>query len=74
MLFEISTIIFPGTDYNTVIAIMPDYLCNILLQGSEDLSLDENKKKSMTAYLHLSMTLGVSITMRLSNTTKIALI
>ena len=22
---------------------MPDYLCNILLQGSEDMSLDENK-------------------------------
>ena len=39
MLSEISTIIFPGTNYNTVIAIMPDYLCNILLQGSED----ENK-------------------------------
>ena len=36
--------IFPGTNYNTVIAIMPDYLCNILLQGSEDLSLNENKK------------------------------
>ena len=44
MLSEISTIIFPGTNYNTVIAIMPDYLCNILLQGSEDLSLNENKK------------------------------
>ena len=42
MLSEISTIIFPGTNYNTVIAIMPCYLCNIILQGSEDLSLDEN--------------------------------
>ena len=55
MLSEISTIIFPGTNYNTVIAIMPDYLCNILLQGSENLSLDENKK-SLTAYLNLSTT------------------
>ena len=40
MLSEISTIIFPGTNYNTFIAIMPDCLCNILLQGSEDTSLD----------------------------------
>ena len=70
MLSEISTIIFPGTNYNTVIAIMPGYLCNILLQGSEELSLDENKKKSLTAYLNLSMTLGVLITMRLPYTTK----
>ena len=44
MLSEISTIIFLGSNYNTVIAIMPDFLCNILLQGSEDLSLDESKK------------------------------
>ena len=43
MLSEISTIIFPGTNYNTVIAIMPDYLYNILKQGSDDISLDENK-------------------------------
>ena len=43
ILSEISTIIFPGTNYNTVIAIMPDYLCNVLLQGLEDLSMDENK-------------------------------
>ena len=70
MLSEISTIIFPGTNYNTVIAIIPDYLCNILLQGSEDLSLNENKKKSLTAYLNLLMTLGVSITMRLPYMTK----
>ena len=41
---EISTIIFPGTNYYTIIAIMPDYLCNIILQGSEDLSLNVNKK------------------------------
>ena len=47
VLSEISTIIFPGTNYNTVIAIMPGYLCNILLQGSEDLCLDANKKKSL---------------------------
>ena len=30
MLSEISTIIFPGTNYNTVIPLMPDYLCDIL--------------------------------------------
>ena len=46
MLSENSTIIFPGTKYNTVFAVMPEYLCNILLQGSEDLSLNENKKKA----------------------------
>ena len=45
MLSEISTVIIPGTNYNTVIEIMPDYPCNILLQGSGDLSLDKNKKK-----------------------------
>ena len=45
MLTEISTIIFPGTNYNTVIALMSDYLCNILLQGSEDLSVEDNKLK-----------------------------
>ena len=46
------TIIFPGTNYNTVIAIMPLYLCNILLQGSEDLSLNETIKKYLTGYLN----------------------
>ena len=44
MLKEISKIIFPGTSYITVIALMSDHLCNILLHGSEDLSLEENKK------------------------------
>ena len=51
-LSEISTIIFSGTNYNTVIAIMPLYLCNILLQGSEDLSLNETIKKYLTGYLN----------------------
>ena len=60
MLAEIATIISPGTNYNSVIAIMPDYLCNILLQGSEDLSLDENKKVFDCVFIN---TLGVSITM-----------
>ena len=45
MLKEISTIIFSGTSYITVMALMSDHLCNILLHGSEDLSLEENKKK-----------------------------
>ena len=44
MLKEISKIIFPGTSYITVIALMSDHLCNIILHGSEDLSLEENKK------------------------------
>ena len=44
MLKEISKMIFPGTSYITVIALMSDHLCNIILHGSEDLSLEENKK------------------------------
>ena len=44
MLSVISISIFPGINYSTVITLMPDYLCNILLQGSEDLSLEGNKK------------------------------
>ena len=45
---KISTIVFSCTNSSTVIALMPDFLCNILcnilLQGSEDLSLEGNKK------------------------------
>ena len=44
MLKKISKIIFPGTSYITTIALMSDHLCNILLHGSEDLNLEENKK------------------------------
>ena len=44
MLSKISEVIFPGTNYNTNMALMPDYLCNILLKGSDDLSLEDNKK------------------------------
>ena len=70
MLKEISKIIFPGTSYITIIALMSDHLCNILLHGSEDLRLEENKKKSLTMSSNLSMNLGVSISMKQLRTTK----
>ena len=31
-------------NYNMADTIMPDHLCNILLEGSSDLSLSENRK------------------------------
>ena len=44
MLSEISEIVFPGINHNTIVNLMPDYLCGVLLQGSETLSLDTNKE------------------------------
>ena len=67
---KISKIIFPGTSYITTIALTSDHLCNILLHGSEDLSLEEIKKRSLTMSSNLSMNLGVSITMNQPHTTK----
>ena len=43
MLSETSEAIFPETNYTTIITLMPDYLCNVLLKGSDDLSLEDNK-------------------------------
>ena len=43
MLTRISDLCFPGFNCNMVITIMPDHLCNILLEGSSDLSLSENR-------------------------------
>ena len=43
MLTRISDLCFPGLNYNMVITTMPDHLCNILLEGSTDLSLSENR-------------------------------
>ena len=44
MLSEISEVMFSGTNYNTTIALMPDYNYNVLLLGSDGLSLEDNKK------------------------------
>ena len=43
MLTRISDLCFPGLNYDMVVIIMPDQLCNILLEGSSDLSLSENR-------------------------------
>ena len=39
---RISDMCFPGLNYNMVVT-MPDHLCNILLEGSSDLCLSENR-------------------------------
>ena len=43
MLRSISDLMFPGVNYNTVIELLGDYFCKVLLEGSIDLNLDENK-------------------------------
>ena len=43
MLSEISEIVFPGINHNTIIDLMPDYFCRILIQGSDTLSLVTNQ-------------------------------
>ena len=34
--------LFPDVNYNTIIVLMPDHLCTILLEGSADASYEEN--------------------------------
>ena len=43
MLRNITGLTFPGVNYNTVIGLLGDHLCKILLEGSADLTLEENK-------------------------------
>ena len=43
MLTHISDLSFPGLNYNMVFIIMPDHICNILLEQPSDLSLSENR-------------------------------
>ena len=43
MLRPISDLMFPGVDYNTIIDLLGDYFCKVLLEGSVDLNLDETK-------------------------------
>ena len=43
ILSEISEIVFPGINHNTIIDLMPDYFCRILIQGSDTLSLETNE-------------------------------
>ena len=61
MLSEISKIVFPGINQNTIVNLMADYLCSVLLRGSETLSLDTNKKYS-AMWSNSLMNPGVSIT------------
>ena len=34
---------FPGVNQNTIVNLMPDYLCGVLMKESETLSLETNK-------------------------------
>ena len=43
MLRSISDLMFPGVDYNTIIELLGDNFCKVLLEGSVDLNLDDNK-------------------------------
>ena len=43
MLRNITVLLFPGINFNTVIGLLGDHLCKILLEGSADLTLEENK-------------------------------
>ena len=43
MLTPISDLCFAGLNYKMVVTIIPDHFCNILLEGSSDLSLAENR-------------------------------
>ena len=43
VLFEsLSRKLFPNVNYNTFIVLMPNHICTILLEGSEDASYEEN--------------------------------
>ena len=39
---SLSRKLFPNVNYNTFIVLMPDHICTILLEGSEDASYEEN--------------------------------
>ena len=43
MLSSISEIVFPGVNQNTIVNLMPEYLCGVLMKGSETLSLEKIK-------------------------------
>ena len=43
MLRSISDLMFPGVDYNTIIELLGDRFCKVLLEGTVDLNLDANK-------------------------------
>ena len=59
MLTGISDLCFPGLNYNMVVTIMPDHLYNILLEGSSDLSLIENRNLFKLVFDPLLKKLGV---------------
>ena len=42
MLQSITDLMCPGVHYNTVMGLLGDYFCKILLEGSTDLSLEDN--------------------------------
>ena len=42
MLQSITNFMCPGVHYNTVIVLLEDYFCKILLEGSTDLTLEDN--------------------------------
>ena len=52
---------FPGVNHNTIIDLIPNYFCRILIQGSDTLSLETNQNIS-GMFSNSLMNLGVSIT------------
>ena len=40
---SIANLMFPGVDYNTIIELLGEYICKVLLEGSADLTLEINK-------------------------------
>ena len=43
VIFYIRNFVFPGVNQNTIVNLMPEYLCGVLMKGSETLSLETNK-------------------------------
>ena len=43
MLRGVAHLLLPGVNYNTIIGLLGDHLCKLLLEGSADLTLEENK-------------------------------
>ena len=56
MLTRIADLCFPGLNYNMAVTIMPDPLCNILLEGSSDLSVGENRAQGYKTFFMLIST------------------
>ena len=57
VLFEsLSRKLFPNVNYNTFIVLMPDHICTILLEGSEDASYEENTSIFDEVFKYIDLT------------------